>query len=99
MIYDKLIKISVGNSRKAMQWPETQMRWSEFVTKLAKPERTAETFGEYKSYPKPKQDELKDVGGFVGGTLLNGRRKNEAAGVRYLITLDADTIEPVEHRG
>lgn len=94
MIYDKLIKISVGNSRKAMQWPETQMRWSEFVTKLAKPERTAETFGEYKSYPKPKQDELKDVGGFVGGTLLNGRRKNEAAGVRYLITLDADTIEP-----
>lgn len=77
-----------------MQWPETQMRWSEFVTKLAKPERTAETFGEYKSYPKPKQDELKDVGGFVGGTLLNGRRKNEAAGVRYLITLDADTIEP-----
>ena len=77
-----------------MQWPETQMRWSEFVTKLAKPERTAETFGEYKAYPKPKQDELKDVGGFVGGTLLNGRRKNEAAGVRYLITLDADTIEP-----
>ena len=84
----------MGNSRKAMQWPETQMRWSEFVTKLAKPERTAETFGEYKAYPKPKQDELKDVGGFVGGTLLNGRRKNEAAGVRYLITLDADTIEP-----
>ena len=71
MIYDKLIKISVGNSRKTMQWPETQMYWSEFIQKLSRPERTAETFVEYKSYAKPQQDELKDVGGFVGGTLLN----------------------------
>ena len=55
---------------------------------------TSETFVEYKSYAKPQQDELKDVGGFVGGTLLNGKRKNESAGVRYLVTLDADTIEP-----
>ena len=94
MIYDKLIKISVGNSRKTMQWPETQMYWSEFIQKLSRPERTAETFVEYKSYAKPQQDELKDVGGFVGGTLLNGKRKNESAGVRYLVTLDADTIEP-----
>lgn len=94
MKFDKLIKISAGNSRKAMHWPETGMLWSEFIGKLARPERTTETFAEYKSYPKPKQDELKDVGGFVGGTLQNGRRKNEAAGVRHLITLDADTIEP-----
>ena len=77
-----------------MQWPETQMYWSEFIQKLSRPERTAETFVEYKSYAKPQQDELKDVGGFVGGTLLNGKRKNESAGVRYLVTLDADTIEP-----
>ena len=94
MVYDKVIKIATGNSRKATYWPEMELRWSEFITKLAKPERTTETIGEYKAYPKPKQDELKDVGGFVGGTLLNGRRKNEAAGVRYLVTLDADTIEP-----
>ena len=94
VVYDKVIKIATGNSRKATYWPEMELRWSEFITKLAKPERTTETIGEYKAYPKPKQDELKDVGGFVGGTLLNGRRKNEAAGVRYLVTLDADTIEP-----
>ena len=94
VVYDKVIKIATGNSRKATYWPEMELRWSEFITKLAKPERTTETIGEYKAYPKPKQDELKDVGGFVGGTLLNGKRKNEAAGVRYLVTLDADTIEP-----
>lgn len=92
--FDKQIRISVGNSRKATQWPEMEISWSEFITKLARPERTAESFAEYKSYQKSKQDELKDVGGFVGGTLINGKRRNESAGVRYLITLDADTIEP-----
>lgn len=94
MHYDKNIKISVGNSRRATQWPQQDLLWSEFVGKLASPQRTEETLAEYKSWQKPKQDELKDVGGFVGGTLINGRRKNESAGLRYLITLDADTIEP-----
>lgn len=93
MTYDSLIKISTGNSRKATQWAQQEMRWSEFIKKLGTPQRTSETLAEYKSWPKPKQDELKDVGGFVGGTLLNGRRKNEFAGERYLITLDADSIE------
>ena len=94
MQFDSLLKISIGNSRKATQWPQQEMLWSEFIKKLASPQRTVETFAEYKSWPKQKQDELKDVGGFVGGTLLNGKRKNEFAGERYLITLDADTIEP-----
>lgn len=94
MQFDSLLKISIGNSRKATQWPQQEMLWSEFIKKLASPQRTAETFAEYKSWPKQKQDELKDVGGFVGGTLLNGKRKNEFAGERCLITLDADTIEP-----
>lgn len=93
MTYDSLIKISIGNSRKATQWAQQEMRWSEFIKRLGTPQRTSETLAEYKSWPKPKQDELKDVGGFVGGTLLNGRRKNEFAGERYLITLDADSIE------
>jgi hypothetical protein len=30
---------------------------------------------EYLSYPKAKQDELKDVGGFVAGTLKDNKRK------------------------
>ena len=91
---DKSIVISVGNSRKSMQWPQQTILWSEFIEKLSKPQRTQESFIEYKSWAKQKQDELKDVGGFVGGTLKEGKRKNEYAGERYLITLDADTIEP-----
>lgn len=94
MKFDSTLIISVGNSRKATQWPQQQMLWSEFILKLSKPERTQESLAEYKSWSKPQQDEIKDVGGFVGGTLTNGRRKNDFAGERYLVTLDADTIEP-----
>lgn len=94
MQYDRLIKITTGNSRKALQWNGQQMYWSDFLAKLSKPVRTQESFQQYKELPKPKQDELKDVGGFVGGMLTGERRKNENAGERHLLTLDADTIEP-----
>lgn len=94
MQFDSILKISIGNSRKATNWTQQEIRWSDFVLKLSRPARTEETLADYKALPKSKQDELKDVGGFVGGTLTNGRRKNEYSGKRYLITLDADTIEP-----
>lgn len=94
MIYDKQIQISVGNSRKATVWAPQNLWWSEFINRLGTPQRTEETLETYKSWAKTKQDELKDVGGFVGGTLTGGRRKNEFAGERYLITLDADALEP-----
>lgn len=91
---DRPVRISTGNSRKATLWVEQQLFWSDFVTKLSEPVRTTESFATYKSLPKAKQDELKDIGGYVGGVLTGGRRKNDNAGPRDLITLDADTIEP-----
>ena len=94
MYYDKPIKIATGGSRKAVSWVMQDISWSAFLVKLSQPVRTPETFREYKSLPKPKQDELKDVGGFVGGALSGPRRKKDSAGDRYLITLDADSIEP-----
>lgn len=91
---DRAIKIATGASRKSTNWIIQDITWSAFVGKLSQPVRTPESFAEYKALPKPKQDELKDIGGFVGGTLTGRQRKNNAAGERYLITLDADTIEP-----
>lgn len=91
---DRQIKISTGSSRKATTWMEQIMPWQDFVLKLSKPVQTNESFAEYKALTRQKQDDLKDVGGFVGGTLLDGRRRNENAGCRDLITLDADSIEP-----
>ena len=40
--------------------------------------------------PKSRQAELKDVGGYVGGTLTGGRRKASCVSGRDLITLDLD---------
>ena len=57
---DKSIVISVGNSRKSMQWPQQTILWAEFIEKLSKPQRTQESFIEYKSWAKQKQDELKE---------------------------------------
>jgi predicted P-loop ATPase len=42
------------------------------------------------SEKKTRQDEIKDVGGFVGGYVNNGRRKAENITHRQLITLDID---------
>ncbi|MBR0307862.1 MAG: virulence-associated protein E [Mogibacterium sp.] len=85
--------ISTGSSRKATVWPNHSIKWSEFVRRISEPVRTSETYAEYIKLPKSKQDELKDVGGFVGGEIRDGgRRKADSIVSRALITLDADTI-------
>ena len=91
---DRTIKITTGTSRKSIVWTGQELYWSGFIQKLSQPVRTQESFEEYKSFSRPEQDALKDIGGFVGGVLKGQRRKNENAGERHLVTLDADTIEP-----
>ena len=93
-VNDRKIRISVGTSRKATSWHRQELLWSDFVQRISRPERTGETFAEYKGLTKARQDELKDVGGFVGGELNGEARRNENAGDRHLVTLDADNIIP-----
>ena len=93
-VNDRKIRISVGTSRKATSWHRQELLWSDFVQRISRPERTGETFAEYKGLTKARQDELKDVGGFVGGELNGEARRNENAGNRHLVTLDADNIIP-----
>lgn len=94
--YDKQLIISAAGSRKATHWPVQKLLWSEFLTRLASPTRSTETLMEYLRLPKSRQDELKDVGGFVGGTLEGGRRKATAVTGRDIVTLDFDAIQPME---
>lgn len=93
MLNDKLLKITVGNSRKAVNWIAQDIMWSELCEKLRTPSRSTETLAEYFTLTKSKQDDLKDVGGFVGGTINGNRRKADAVNGRDLVTLDLDSIQ------
>ena len=68
------------------------MYWSEFIEKIKNPIRSIETLAEYLTYSKAQQDELKDVGGFVGGLLKDNRRHEKNVLSRDLIALDLDNI-------
>ncbi|SHF23726.1 Predicted P-loop ATPase and inactivated derivatives [Seinonella peptonophila] len=88
--HDGAITIAVGQNRKETQWKNRGFSWTGFLSRISKVHRTSETFLEYKTLPKRKRDEIKDVGGFVGGTIQTGRRKAENVRWRSIITLDAD---------
>lgn len=89
---NRKLQISTAGSRRASYWPKSEILWSEFTEKLKTPVRSTETVEQYLAFPKSQQDELKDVGGFVGGTFSGGRRKPECAEGRDLLTLDLDNI-------
>ncbi|WP_394523693.1 VapE domain-containing protein [Lacrimispora sp. JR3] len=93
---NRKLQISTAGSRKATHWPRSIIMWSEFVDRLKNPVRSTETLEQYLSYTRGQQDELKDVGGFVGGTLIGDRRKACYVEGRDLITLDLDNI-PTGH--
>lgn len=92
LTHDRPITISVGKSRKATQWEQKQISASDFYAMFSTPRRSSETLAEYLSMPKAQQDELKDVGGFVGGSLNGPRRKANNVTGRDVITLDFDNV-------
>ena len=92
MQHDRQITISAGASRRATQWTAQTLLVSELWDKLKTPARGTETLAEYMSFKKAQQDDLKDIGGFVGGSLCGTRRKANAVTGRDIITLDLDNI-------
>ena len=94
MIYDRLITISYGNNRRSTNWQPQSLMLSELWEKLRIPTRGKETLADYLSMKKGQQDELKDVGGYMAGTLNGVRRKANNVTGRDVITLDADNIPP-----
>ena len=83
------MKIAVAKNRFAKQWKTAELTWDEFSERCSNTVRTDETLEEYRKLPKGQQDNIKDVGGFVGGE-LNGTRKKDSVVNRCLLTLDAD---------
>jgi predicted P-loop ATPase len=88
------MKIAVGNSRMDRKWKNRDLSWEEFIARVSTTIRTTETVSEYRNLKKGQQDSFKDVGGFVGGQLKEGRRKNGNVLCRSMLTLDMDHAKP-----
>lgn len=84
------LTIATGNSRKDRVWKNKELSWEEFLERVGTTFRTSETMAEYRKLSKSKQDEIKDIGGFVGGKLKDGKRKNGFVEFRSMLTLDMD---------
>ena len=92
MVNDRKITITVGSSRKSVNWKPQTLLLSEFYDKLRAPARSPEPLSDYLKLTKGQQDDLKDVGGFVAGALSGPRRKANAVTGRDVLTLDLDNI-------
>lgn len=90
MVHDGKLAISTGKDRFETSWQNKEVLWSDLVKKFATTHYTAETHAEYLAATKARQDEIKDIGGFVGGHILKGRRKNGNILYRSIVTLDID---------
>ena len=88
--HDCDLLIATGASRFARHWKNRQIRWSQLLARLQHSLETPETHAQYMQMAKSEQDRIKDIGGFVGGRLRDGKRKNGYVEGRQLITLDAD---------
>lgn len=68
MKYDNYINVAIGKSRKELNYVNLHIKYSTFInTYIKNTNYTSESYKEYTNFPKDIQDNIKDVGGFVGG--------------------------------
>lgn len=88
--YDGSLSIAIGLSVASKTWKNTKITWHDLVQRLANPVITAESHKQFMSASKDEQSKIKDVGGFVGGFLINSKRDKSSVLYRQVITLDID---------
>lgn len=88
--YDETLNIATGLSASSKVWTNTKMTWSSLLKRLSEAVRTTETYKQFIGASKAEQSKIKDIGGFVGGFLTNGRRDKTNILYRTLIALDID---------
>ena len=86
------MKIYVADSRKDTVLREKDITPQELYMRLYQSRELPYTLAEFLRLPADHQNELKDTGGFIAGTLNSGRRRSSAVMSRSAITLDADSI-------
>ena len=87
------IKMAVCNKKTDKKYKNREQEWEYLKSRNSSPVRTTETAEEYPKLTKQQRDALKDVGGYLGGWLKGGIRKNGCVALRSIGTLDADHID------
>lgn len=90
MKYDGHLDVAIGRSAISKIWKNKKMLFSEFASRLSEENKTNETYKEFIASNKEEQSKIKDVGGYVGGYLRNGRRNPKNVVHRQIMTLDID---------
>ena len=98
MTYDTPLYIATAKSCNAVKWKNQKTTWAKVAESLSQTERTKETLKQYFSYTKNRQDEIKDVGGFVGGKLAGGTAKLKGKDVTFNAPYGWRRKGFVEHR-
>ncbi len=93
--FDKEIYIATAKNHTQKQWHNKKVLWSVIVDKCCKSIATHETGVEYANMTREQQGAIKDVGGFVGGYLKDGIRRNGQVEFRSIATLDIDYGSPM----
>lgn len=86
------LKISTAPSKTAARWTNQLTTLQDLTARAYEPTTVNCTVAEYEKLPKGERDKRKDVGGFVGGHLKNGRRRKGHILTRSLVTLDLDNL-------
>lgn len=87
---DARINIATGYSAGSKRWKNESIYWSDLKEKLKDSQKTGETLAQFLKASSEEQKAIKDVGGYVGGYLRNGRRGKQDVVNRQLLTLDID---------
>lgn len=88
---DQMLDIAITSTRDQLTYQQDIWPWEKLAKRLSTTHRTAESYATYISSPKPRQDEIKDIGGFVGGYLIDGKRNKHSIKHRQILTLDIDS--------
>lgn len=84
------LDIATAAAFDSVIWKNKKMPWEDFVSRIFNAKITSETYKEFKQLSKSDQARVKDVGGYFGGYLRNGRRTQNNIIHKQLVALDID---------
>ena len=87
---NRKLQLSCGAAADRPTVKVRQYTWGELIDLLSKPARTPETIAQYRAMSKADKAKTKDIGYFIGGRSIDGRRKALSVPRLDVIALDAD---------